>query len=122
MLTRARGGGRRVVSAAGTDRMMRRTISYVMHTISYVDLRCHRFDNKRKKYTILYKTYDIVCSQRRPTTLYTIRTYDIVYDINLQTYDVVGFWEHTTSHTTCISWNVRYRTSDLRCRTLHLRC
>ena len=121
MLTRVR-GVRRVVFAAGTDRMMRRTISYVMHTISYIDLRCRRFDNKRKKYTISYKTYDIVCLQCRPTTSYTISTYDIVYDINLQTYDVVGFREHTTSHTTWISWNVQYRTSDLRCRMLHLRC
>jgi hypothetical protein len=93
-----------------------------MHTISYVDLRCRWFNNKRKKYTISYKTYDIVCLQCRPTTSYTISTHGIVYDINLQTYDVVDFREYTTSHTTWISWNVRYRTSDLRCRMLHLRC
>ncbi len=66
------GRGPRVVSAAGIDRMMIRTPSYVMHTILYVDLRCHRFPNKRNKYTISYKTYDVVCPQLRPMTSYTI--------------------------------------------------
>jgi hypothetical protein len=36
-------GGGRGVSAAGTDRMIRRTTSYVIHTISYVHLRYRRF-------------------------------------------------------------------------------
>ncbi len=40
------------------------------------------FDNKRKKYTISYEKYNIVCPQQIPTTSYTICTYDIVYDIN----------------------------------------
>ncbi len=39
--------------------------------------------------TMSYRTYDIVCSIQIPTTSYTILTYDIVYDINQQTYDVV---------------------------------
>ncbi len=41
------------------------------------------------KTTMSYITHDIVCSMQIPTTSYTILTYDIVYDINLQTYDVV---------------------------------
>ena len=93
-----------------------RTTSYVRHTISYVTLRCRRFDINRIKYTISYITYDIVCQQTVPTTSYAICTYDIVYDMNLQTYDVVCFLGHTISYTTCIFWDIRYRTSYLRCR------
>ncbi len=44
------------------------------------------------KYTIWYITYEIACQQTIPTTSYTIYTYDIVYDMNLQTYDVVYFF------------------------------
>ncbi len=39
------------------------------------------------KYTISYITYDIVCQKTVPATSYTICTYDLVYDMNLQTYD-----------------------------------
>ena len=110
------GGGAPGRSAAGTDLMIRRTTSYVRHTISYVTPRCRRLNINRIKYTISYITYDIVCQQTVPTTSYAICTYDIVYDMNLQTYDVVCFLGHTISYTTCIFWDIRYRTSYLRCR------